>query len=381
MKGSCFLLSCAMLMAVGPIRLIAQGNWYDNLPEVAFITPTGTNCQNAVEIHHSVAYRIQPVDSSYTRHCPIIFHMGLCPEFSDGEIVFLVPGTIIQGEFVPAAHVYDDIVAQNHPCPIGDDDLCFIKHTDIDNNYDPPPPAYSAWDQVQFGNTSYLINGYEYREAVIDIPSSIDNSELYVVIDLTLGYASSGAALIPIYTRVQPESPCMASESECDGCLSGFAPTSTGQYIVNAWAKEENAPNSATTYTSPQLSLNSLDAAGQVIATELATPSGPIIDGWQRIEKPFTMAPGAAKFQVQFGTSGSPVYFDDIRIFPADGSMKCYVYDPENLRFVAELDERNFATFYEYDNEGNLVRVKKETERGIKTLKETRQNAPHLEVP
>lgn len=92
------------------------------------------------------------------------------------------------------------------------------------------------------------------------------------------------------------------------------------------------------------------------------------------------MAPGAAKFQVQFGTSGVPVYFDDIRIFPSDGSMKCYVYDPENLRFVAELDERHFATFYEYDNEGNLVRVKKETERGIKTLKETRQNAPHLEV-
>ena len=34
------------------------------------------------------------------------------------------------------------------------------------------------------------------------------------------------------------------------------------------------------------------------------------------------------------------------------------------LSRVAELDERHFATFYEYDNEGRLVRVKKETERG-----------------
>jgi hypothetical protein len=39
---------------------------------------------------------------------------------------------------------------------------------------------------------------------------------------------------------------------------------------------------------------------------------------------------------------------------------------------MAEIDENGFATFYEYDDEGLLVRVKKETEKGIMTLKETR---------
>ena len=39
---------------------------------------------------------------------------------------------------------------------------------------------------------------------------------------------------------------------------------------------------------------------------------------------------------------------------------------------MAELDENNYATFYEYDDDGTLIRVKKETERGIKTIKETR---------
>lgn len=92
------------------------------------------------------------------------------------------------------------------------------------------------------------------------------------------------------------------------------------------------------------------------------------------------MPPDPATFKASLETTSGSALFDDVRIFPADGSMKCYVYDPTNLRFVAELDERHFATFYEYDNEGNLVRVKKETERGIKTLKETRQNAPHFEV-
>jgi hypothetical protein len=41
---------------------------------------------------------------------------------------------------------------------------------------------------------------------------------------------------------------------------------------------------------------------------------------------------------------------------------------------MAELDENNFATFYEYDDEGSLVRVKKETERGIMTIKENRSS-------
>jgi len=41
---------------------------------------------------------------------------------------------------------------------------------------------------------------------------------------------------------------------------------------------------------------------------------------------------------------------------------------------MAQLDENNFATLFEYDDEGTPIRVKKETERGIMTLKENRQS-------
>lgn len=44
---------------------------------------------------------------------------------------------------------------------------------------------------------------------------------------------------------------------------------------------------------------------------------------------------------------------------------------------MAEIDENGFATFYEYDDEGLLVRVKKETERGTMTLKESRSSYKH----
>ena len=66
------------------------------------------------------------------------------------------------------------------------------------------------------------------------------------------------------------------------------------------------------------------------------------------------------------------VYFDDLRILPFNANMKSFVYNPINLRLMAELDENNYSTFYEYDDDGTLVRIKKETDRGIMTIKETR---------
>jgi hypothetical protein len=65
---------------------------------------------------------------------------------------------------------------------------------------------------------------------------------------------------------------------------------------------------------------------------------------------------------------------------PDGANMKTFVYDPFNSRLQAELDGNNFATFYEYDQEGVLVRVKKESERGILTVNEHRKaNAKHVQ--
>ena len=61
-----------------------------------------------------------------------------------------------------------------------------------------------------------------------------------------------------------------------------------------------------------------------------------------------------------------------IRIYPADAQFKSFVYDANTLRLVAELDENNFAAFFEYDDEGIHIRTKKETEKGIMTIRENR---------
>ena len=59
---------------------------------------------------------------------------------------------------------------------------------------------------------------------------------------------------------------------------------------------------------------------------------------------------------------------DDIRLHPFLGNMKSFVYNGGNLKLSAELDANNFATIYEYDQEGKLVVVKKETKEGIQTI-------------
>jgi hypothetical protein len=102
-------------------------------------------------------------------------------------------------------------------------------------------------------------------------------------------------------------------------------------------------------------------------------PAGPVIDGWQRVEGEFTLPADATSMSVSLvNNTGNLIYFDDIRIQPYNGNMKSYVYDPVSLRLVAQLDENNYASFYEYDEQGTLIRTKAETEQGIKTIQETR---------
>lgn len=137
----------------------------------------------------------------------------------------------------------------------------------------------------------------------------------------------------------------------------------------SAWVKEScDTPCFKTNYTNSNIEIRS---NGTSIGNLHRT--GNIIEGWQKVEGEFTLPIDSTAAQLVFiNTNSSPMYVDDIRIHPYNANMKSYVYDPRTLRLRAELDENNYASFYEYDEEGQLVRVKKETIQGIKTIKETR---------
>jgi hypothetical protein len=104
--------------------------------------------------------------------------------------------------------------------------------------------------------------------------------------------------------------------------------------------------------------------------------SSKIIEGWEQQTYQFAVPNNATRIDFHFLASQQTgvSYFDDLRIFPKAANMKSYVYDDRNFRLLSELDENNYASFFDYDDEGKLIRVRKETEKGILTIKESRQS-------
>ena len=145
--------------------------------------------------------------------------------------------------------------------------------------------------------------------------------------------------------------------------LKPFNPQGGARYLASVWVKDA-AVNAATSNVLEILSGGSVLAASSV--------AGPQIEGWRKVEVSFIVPVNAADISIKLNPQSSTAYFDDIRVQPFDSQLKSFVYNSNNMFLMAELDENNYATFYEYDDEGTLIRVKKETEKGIMTIKESR---------
>lgn len=70
---------------------------------------------------------------------------------------------------------------------------------------------------------------------------------------------------------------------------------------------------------------------------------------------------------------------DDLLIQPLNAQLACYVYDERSLKLLTSFDAQHFGLYYQYNEEGQLVRKRIETERGIKTIQETQYNLPKVE--
>ncbi|MFM7852128.1 MAG: hypothetical protein ACKO96_09480, partial [Flammeovirgaceae bacterium] len=143
-------------------------------------------------------------------------------------------------------------------------------------------------------------------------------------------------------------------------------------YWLNAWVSIGNA-NLPTPKLADNLGieLTFKNKQGQVAGTVSFQPVGTIIEGWQQVKGTFTCPIKNPLMEIKFkpGSSGT-AWYDDLRLQPETGNMKAYVYDLNDYRLKAILDEENFASFFYYDVEGNLYLTKKETERGVKTITE-----------
>jgi len=174
-----------------------------------------------------------------------------------------------------------------------------------------------------------------------------------------------------VFTIMPPDSACrdynpnIAEKKKCSACVGGFNPEKNKEYVFSAWVRVDK----------PQPILDCSDAS--VVITDGYSnigsfkSEGPVIEGWQRIEGVFKIPQNNNYIEIVLKKGNFITYFDDLRIFPTDANMVSHVYDKYNYRYTYSLDENNYFTKYEYNNEGQLIRIKKETERGIVTVQES----------
>lgn len=144
-----------------------------------------------------------------------------------------------------------------------------------------------------------------------------------------------------------------------------------GNYLTSFWVKE---PSGTYQDLTSLFGLQINFGVSRITSIQKTN----MINGWQKFDYYFTIPGtptiGTVDFIFNGPTIGTNIYIDDWRIQPFNSTMTTYAYDPIHLRPWAELDDRNFATIMEYDNEGTLVRTKKETEKGIYTVAENRKS-------
>ncbi|MBT2563804.1 hypothetical protein J7E50_21405 [Pedobacter sp. ISL-68] len=220
-----------------------------------------------------------------------------------------------------------------------------------------------------------------------ELYNPVGDKGLTNLIDSTVSH--SGRSSLNIYsTGILLDTKIHAAEHKTAGYLSssatgysllgttglypnGFEPMPNKEYLFNVWVKDNNPLIRST-----DLNINIKGDGSTLTPVDLKCKA--IVEGWKLMEGTiytggsFGDIPGATLQLIVKSTNG--VKLDDIRIHPKAAHLKSYAYDSRSFKLMAELDENAFATFYEYDDEGSLVRVKKETERGIATIKESRSS-------
>jgi hypothetical protein len=247
--------------------------------------------------------------------------------------------------------------------------------------------TYEGFEDYGFGNNACdaacaANKGFDlsaYKNRIDDTEHHTGRYSIKVAPHDTVGVRSVVTAAArefssPVFNKVKDscatDSVLNSVRADSSILLPTFSPLTGKQIVFSAWVKEAGDCK-CFSYTNNKVVIAVTNNGGNNNIT--IKPTGNIIDGWQRYEQVIDLPVGSTGLSVVLISSDTTTaYFDDIRIHPFNANMKSFVYDALSLRMMAELDENNYATFFEYDDDGTLTRVKKETERGIKTIKETR---------
>ena len=148
------------------------------------------------------------------------------------------------------------------------------------------------------------------------------------------------------------------------GRSSLFLPISGNSWVCKGFnspavAANKNYKFSGWAKVMSNVSLNpKVEVYHNSLATDYyTTPVTGNTTAWQYFEITFNTGTDFKGFMVYLGNYGvTDVYYDDIRVYPADAQMTSYTYDPL-IGMTSQTDAKNFSTHYKYDALGRLAVV------------------------
>lgn len=290
----------------------------------------------------------------------------------------------------------------NHTLPVISAKNALVQQVGFDS-FEEYAQIYSSLSSIQTNsvynsniyNNDYL--GFYPQSTLSNTPGTtpqITTSEAHTGrFSLKLSSTSSVSLNYPVgfsntvreitYTILEEDSPyklCKGTIHRVLDC-SSLQFNEGGTYIISMWVKGASTPTlDYSNLVSLVINQTCVNGSGPHTTPSTLTPvKTGIVNGWQKLDYQFVVAPvtctpsiASASVGIKISATGGAFYLDDFRIQPFNSTMVCKVYDPYSLRLCAELNDRNYATILEYDNEGALVRKKKETEKALYTVSEIR---------
>lgn len=212
--------------------------------------------------------------------------------------------------------------------------------------------------QADMSTTSGLVPGYEVFER-IQSPNNTNGVNGSFTLDSTLSHSGLYSMKTTGGTSVKITPQLRTGTSSYSNLFDFNLDVATDQkFTCEVWVKR-----SSGVIIAPQVTI------GGGSPTSMTAVSNSI-EGWTLYRLNINVSDNVA---VTFNFPHSQNY-DDLRVYPAASNVKGYVYHPFKSYLMAVLDENNYATYYEYNTRNQLVRLKKETEKGIITMTENIKN-------
>jgi hypothetical protein len=135
-----------------------------------------------------------------------------------------------------------------------------------------------------------------------------------------------------------------------------YSKTGTKSYNLSSGTISKSGLTTGKTYT---LSYWSRSGSVTVSGASMTTKTGPTINGWNYYEHTLTTT------STSISINGSAIIIDELRLYPVEGQMTTYTYDPL-IGVSSSTDINNITTYFIYDSFGRLKLVKDQYGKIIK---------------